>query len=143
MSLAAGGYKPCLESFGADQFDDNHSEERKQKMSFFNWWNVALCSGLFLGVTLIVYVEDYVSWGIGFLILAIMMGVSVVVFVLGRPFYRYKKTLGSPLTPLLQVFVAAVAKRNLPYPSDTSLLYEAPNSEGFHNRLLGHTERLR
>ncbi|KAG6596382.1 Protein NRT1/ PTR FAMILY 5.6, partial [Cucurbita argyrosperma subsp. sororia] len=36
--------QPSLESFGADQFDDDHAEERKQKMSFFNWWN----SGLFL-----------------------------------------------------------------------------------------------
>jgi len=31
-----------LESFGADQFDDGHLEERKKKMSFFNWWNFVL-----------------------------------------------------------------------------------------------------
>ncbi|XP_021732366.1 protein NRT1/ PTR FAMILY 5.6-like [Chenopodium quinoa] len=143
VALAAGGYKPCLESFGADQFDDNHTKERKQKMSFFNWWSIALCTGLLFGVTLIVYVQDYVSWGLGFLILAITMGFSVLIFVLGRPFYRYKAALGSPLTPLLQVLVAAVAKRNLACPSNPSLLYETPDSGKLQGRRLGHTNRLR
>ncbi|RXH81330.1 hypothetical protein DVH24_006155 [Malus domestica] len=53
-----GGHKPALESFGADQFDDDHREERKQKMSFFNWWSFGLCCGLLLGVTVVVYVQD-------------------------------------------------------------------------------------
>ncbi|KAL2940452.1 Protein NRT1/ PTR FAMILY 5.6 [Bienertia sinuspersici] len=35
IALATGGYKPCLESFGADQFDDNHVKERKQKNVIF------------------------------------------------------------------------------------------------------------
>lgn len=143
VALATGGYKPCLESFGADQFDDNHAVERKQKMSFFNWWNIALCSGLLLGVTLLVYLQDNVSWGICFLILTITMGITVVVFVLGRPYYRYRMARGSPLTPLLQVFVAAVAKRNLLCPSDSSLLHEVPSSEKHQGQLLGHTNRLR
>jgi MFS transporter, POT/PTR family, peptide/nitrate/nicotianamine transporter len=142
VALATGGYKPCLESFGADQFDDNHTKERKQKMSFFNWWNVSLCSGLFIGVTLIVYVQDYVSWGVGYLILAITMGVTILLFLLGRPFYRYRIAIGSPLTPLLQVLVAAIAKRKLASPHP-SLLYEVPNSTKLQGRLLGHTNRLR
>nr|GME13563.1 protein NRT1/ PTR FAMILY 5.6 [Ipomoea batatas] len=70
ISLATGGFKPCLESFGADQFDDDHPEERKQKMSFFNWWNVSLCCGLLFGVTLIAYVEDYVAWGVAAVLVA-------------------------------------------------------------------------
>ncbi|XP_048495533.1 protein NRT1/ PTR FAMILY 5.6 [Beta vulgaris subsp. vulgaris] len=143
MAVATGGYKPCLESFGADQFDDNHPKERKQKMSFFNWWNVGVSCGLFVGVTLIVYVQENVSWGICFILLTTIMGVTVLVLLLGRPFYRYKIALGSPLTPLLQVLVAAFAKRNLPCPSDHSLLYEVPNSEKLQRRLLGHTNRLR
>uniref|UniRef100_A0A803M3P8 Uncharacterized protein n=1 Tax=Chenopodium quinoa TaxID=63459 RepID=A0A803M3P8_CHEQI len=141
VALATGGYKPCLESFEADQFDDNHSKERKQKMSFFNWWNIALCSGLFIGVTLIVYLQEYVSWGIGYLTLTITMGVTVLVFVLGRPYYRYRH--GSPLTPLFHVLVAAIAKRNLNCPSDSSLLNEVHNSEKPQGRVLGHTNRLR
>ncbi|MQL72635.1 hypothetical protein Taro_004988 [Colocasia esculenta] len=36
ISVGTGGHKPALDSFGADQFDDDHPEERKKKMSFFN-----------------------------------------------------------------------------------------------------------
>ncbi|RVW49266.1 Protein NRT1/ PTR family 5.6 [Vitis vinifera] len=111
VSLGTGGHKPCLESFGADQFDDNHPVERKKKMSYFNWWNFALCCGLLAGVTVIVYVDELPE--------------------------------GSPLTPMLQVLVAAIAKRNLPYPSNPDLLYEVPKSHKSKGRLLCHTNKLR
>ncbi|KAA8546864.1 hypothetical protein F0562_003293 [Nyssa sinensis] len=142
ISLGTGGHKPCLESFGADQFDDDHLEERKQKMSYFNWWNFALCCGLLLGVTLIVYVQDYVSWGVADLILTVTMTITVIIFYFGKRFYRYRVPEGSPLTPMLHVLVAAITKRNLPYPSSPDLLYEFdPKSE--KGRLLCHTNNLR
>ncbi|KAG2406302.1 Protein NRT1/ PTR FAMILY 5.6 [Vigna angularis] len=50
IALATGGFRPSLQSFGADQFDDDHLEERKKKMSFFNWWSFTLCSGMVFGV---------------------------------------------------------------------------------------------
>ncbi|XP_059628068.1 protein NRT1/ PTR FAMILY 5.6-like [Cornus florida] len=144
ISTATGGYKPCLESFGADQFDEDHPEERKKKMSFFNWWNFSLCCGLLLGVTLVVYVQDYVSWGVADLILAIFMTVTIIIFYFGRPFFRYRMSQGSPLTPVLQVLVAAIKKRKLPYPSSPSLLYEVPaKSKSSQGRLLCHTNNLR
>ena len=86
ISLGTGGHKPCLESFGADQFDDNHLEERKKKMSYFNWWNFALCCGLLLGVTVIVYVQDKVNWGSD-LILIIVMSVTILTFYMGKIYY--------------------------------------------------------
>ncbi|KAJ8431917.1 hypothetical protein Cgig2_016350 [Carnegiea gigantea] len=144
VALATGGYKPCLESFGADQFDDNHSEERKQKVSFFNWWNVSLCAGLFLGTTLIVYLQDGVGWGSAFLTLSITMVVTVLVFILGRPIYRYRTPQGSPLTPMFQVLVAALVKRKLAVPSDPAFLHEVLKSEEkVQGRLLAHTNQLR
>ncbi|KAL2940456.1 Protein NRT1/ PTR FAMILY 5.6 [Bienertia sinuspersici] len=87
--------------------------------------------------------QENVSWGIGYLILAITMGLSAFVFVLGKPFYRYKTTHGSPLTPLFHALVAAIRNRHLPLPSSPSLLYEDPKSEMFKGQLLGHTNRLR
>lgn len=143
ISVGTGGHKPCLESFGADQFDDDHPAERRKKMSFFNWWNFALCCGLFLGVTVIVYVQDYVSWGLSYLILAITMAISIATFWFGRDWFRYRVPQGSPLTPMLQVFVAAIRKRNLTCPSDPALLYEVPKSQKIQGRLLCHTNRLR
>ncbi|XP_008240176.1 PREDICTED: protein NRT1/ PTR FAMILY 5.6 [Prunus mume] len=143
VSIGTGGHKPALESFGADQFDDDHPEERKQKMSYFNWWNFGLCCGLLLGVTLVVYVQDHVSWGIADIVLTAVMAVSLVIFIVGRTYYRYRKPTGSPLTPMLQVLVAAIAKRSLPHPSDPAQLYEIPKSEKVHGRLLCHTKNLK
>ncbi|KAL7613678.1 hypothetical protein Lser_V15G08762 [Lactuca serriola] len=139
LSLGSGGHKPSLESFGADQFDDDNLEERKGKMSFFNWWNAALCSGLLLAVTVLVYLQDNISWGFSNIILTITMALTIIIFILGKPFYRYRAPQGSPLTPILQVLVAAFIKRNLPHPSTPDLLYEVPNS----GRSLNHTNKLR
>ncbi|PIA60510.1 hypothetical protein AQUCO_00300185v1 [Aquilegia coerulea] len=144
VSLATGGHKPSLESFGADQFDDNHPEERKKKMSFFNWWNSALCGGLLLGVTVIIYIQDYVSWAASYIILTVVICITIILFYLGKPVYRYRVPKGSPLTPLLQVLVAAIAKRNLPYPSDTAQLnHVSYHSDNDQRIRLCHTNKLR
>ncbi|GLT89518.1 hypothetical protein SLE2022_074960 [Rubroshorea leprosula] len=145
IAIGTGGHKPSLESFGADQFDDDHSEERKKKMSYFNWWNFGLCCGLLLGVTVIVYVQDHVNWGVADIILTMVMAFSLLIFIIGRPVYRYRKPTGSPITPMLQVLVAAIAKRNLPYPSSSSELHEVPKSQKNQGRgrLLCHTEKLK
>lgn len=143
VSLGTGGHKPCLESFGADQFDDNHPLERKKKMSYFNWWNFALCSGLLVGVTVIVYVDENVGYGASYLILTLCMALTILTFYAGKAFYRYRLPEGSPLTPMLQVLVAAIAKRNLPLPSNPDLLYEVPKSHKSKGRLLSHTNKLR
>ncbi|KAI9079590.1 hypothetical protein K1719_038417 [Acacia pycnantha] len=143
ISVGTGGHKPSLESFGADQFDDEHGGERRQKMSFFNWWNCGLCSGLILGVTLIVYVQDHVNWGAADVILTGVMALSLVIFLMGRPFYRYRAPTGSPFTPMLQVLVAAISKRNLPYPSNPSQFYQVPKSQSTNSRLLCQTQKLK
>ncbi|XP_028772954.1 protein NRT1/ PTR FAMILY 5.6 [Neltuma alba] len=143
LSIGTGGHKPSLESFGADQFDDDHATERRQKMSFFNWWSCGLCSGLILGVTFIVYVQDHVNWGVADLILTGVMAFSLVIFIAGKPFYRYRRPTGSPLTPLLQVLVAAISKRKLPCPSLPDQLYEVPKSSRAGGRVLCHTHKLK
>ncbi|KAG9453066.1 hypothetical protein H6P81_005970 [Aristolochia fimbriata] len=149
ISVGTGGHKPSLESFGADQFDDSHPEERRKRMSYFNWWSFGLCSGLVLGVTVVVYVQDFVSWGAGDIIMMAVMAISTVIFLIGSPFYRYRVAKGSPLTPMAQVLVAAFLKRKLPYPSNPAHeLYQvhattAADQRGTHSALLGHTTKLR
>ncbi|MED6179940.1 hypothetical protein PIB30_005739 [Stylosanthes scabra] len=144
ISIGTGGHKPSLQSFGADQFDDDHVSERRKKMSFFNWWSCGVCSGLILGVTLIVYVQDHVNWGVADVILIGVMVFSLIIFLLGRKCYRYRVPSGSPLTPMLQVLVAAISKRKLPYPSNASELYEeATNFQSCNGRFLCHTEKLK
>lgn len=143
IALGTGGFRPSLQSFGADQFDDDHLEERKMKMSFFNWWSFTLCSGIVSGATVVVYVQDFVSWGVAFLILTICMALTIIIFYMGMPFYRYRRTEGNPLMQILQVLIAAIRKRNLICPLNPALLHEIPKSENSQGRLLSHTSRLR
>ncbi|KHN17877.1 Putative peptide/nitrate transporter [Glycine soja] len=143
ISLGTGGHKPCLQSFGADQFNDDHREERKKKTSFFNWWSFTVCFAMLLGATVVVYVQDFVSWGVASLIITILMALTTIAFYAGRPFYRYKQPAGNPFRPILQVLVAAIRKRNLSCPSNPALLYEIPELEKSQGRLLSHTSGLR
>ncbi|XP_013634361.1 PREDICTED: protein NRT1/ PTR FAMILY 5.6-like [Brassica oleracea var. oleracea] len=143
ISIGTGGHKPSLESFGADQFDEGHAEERKMKMSYFNWWSAGLCAGILTAVIVIVFIEDRIGWGVASIILTAVMTISLLIFLVGKPFYRYRRPLGSPLTPMLQVFVAAFAKRKLPYPSDPSLLHEVSKAELNNGRLLSHTTHVK
>ncbi|KAL6885951.1 hypothetical protein ACP4OV_010212 [Aristida adscensionis] len=142
VSVGTGGHKPSLESFGADQFDDGDAVERVQKMSFFNWWNCALCSGILLGVTAIVYTQEKASWGAASVALAAVMAASLAVFLAGWRIYRYRAPEGSPLTPLVRVVVAAVRKRRLQLPADAGELYEV-KPQNTKKRLLCHTDQLR
>jgi hypothetical protein len=50
---------------------------------------------------------------------------------------------GSPLTPLLQVLVAAFRNRRLPLPDDDAELYEVRRPQSGKRRLLCHTYQLR
>ncbi|XP_047311180.1 protein NRT1/ PTR FAMILY 5.6-like [Impatiens glandulifera] len=143
ISIGTGGHKPALESFGADQFDDDHPLERRHKMSFFNWWNFGLCCGLLFGVTVVVYVQDHFSWALADIILTSTMAFSLVIFIVGRPFYRYRKTKGSPLIPMLHVLVAAYKKRKLPYPENHNQLYEISKLPKEQGRLLCYTHRFK
>ncbi|KAH9314055.1 hypothetical protein KI387_022682, partial [Taxus chinensis] len=122
-ALGSGGIRPCVVSFGADQFDEKDPKQGKKLWNFFNWYYFCMGLAILTAVTVIVYIQDHVGWGWGLGIPAAAMGLSIVIFFMGMPFYRHYKPVGSPLTRLLQVIVAALRKRHLKKPLDPSLLY--------------------
>ena len=145
IALGTGGIKPCVLSFGADQFDDTDPKERIKKGSFFNWFYFSINIGALVSSSLIVWIQENAGWGLGFGIPALFMGLAIGSFFLGTPLYRFQKPGGSPLTRMCQVVVASVRKRNLGVPEDSSLLYETPDKssaiEG--SRKLEHSDELR
>ncbi|KZV49379.1 Peptide transporter 2 isoform 1, partial [Dorcoceras hygrometricum] len=144
IALGTGGIKPCVSSFGADQFDDTDSVERVKKGSFFNWFYFSINIGALVSSSFIVWIQDNAGWGLGFGIPALFMCFAIISFFMGTYLYRFQKPGGSPITRMCQVLFAACRKWNLAVPSDSSLLYETPdkNSAIEGSRKLLHTDEL-
>ncbi|KAJ6818136.1 protein NRT1/ PTR FAMILY 8.1-like [Iris pallida] len=145
IALGTGGIKPCVSSFGADQFDDTDPRERVKKGSFFNWFYFSINIGALISSSFLVWVQDNCGWALGFGIPTLFMGLAIGSFFLGTPLYRFQRPGGSPLTRVCQVVVAFIRKWNVPAPYDSSLLYELPDKtsaiEG--SRKLEHTDEIK
>ncbi|KAL9316605.1 hypothetical protein ACSQ67_017606 [Phaseolus vulgaris] len=146
IALGTGGIKPCVSSFGADQFDDADKAEKEHKSSFFNWFYFSINVGALVAASLLVWVQTTVSWGWGFGIPAVAMAIAVVSFFSGTKLYRNQKPGGSPLTRMCQVVVASLRKYDVEVPNDKSGLYEIQeDSESAiqGSRKLQHSNGLR
>ncbi|KAJ7546138.1 hypothetical protein O6H91_08G026300 [Diphasiastrum complanatum] len=145
IALGSGAIKPCVSSFGADQYDDNITPERKNKSSFFNWFYFSTNVGGLISSSILVYIQDNVSWALGFTIPALAMGLALVCFFAGSPFYRHKKPGGSPLIRVAQVLVANARKWHLRSPVDTIELFELQDKKFSiqGSPKLQHTNELR
>ncbi|XP_021287575.1 protein NRT1/ PTR FAMILY 5.10-like [Herrania umbratica] len=110
VAFAQGGHKPCVQAFGADQFDTQDPEECKAKSSFFNWWYFGMCAGTLITLWVLNYIQDNLSWVLGFGIPFLMMSVGLVVFLLGTTTYRFsvKGDEESPFMRIGRVFILAV-----------------------------------
>lgn len=89
VAFAQGGHKPCLQAFGADQFDVGDEEENAAKSSFFNWWFWFSCLGIVLALSVEIYIQENVSWVIGFGVPTLVMLLWLVVFCFGSLTYRF------------------------------------------------------
>ncbi|CAL9189407.1 unnamed protein product [Musa hybrid cultivar] len=145
IALGTGGIKPCVSSFGADQFDDTDEDERRRKQSFFDWFYLSISIGALISSSFLVWVQDTCGWGWGFGIPTVFLGLAICSFTLGTSLYRFQKPGGNPLSRMCQVIVASFRKRKVDVPDDSSLLHEvrgdAPAIEG--NRQLKHTDDLK
>ncbi|KAI4323542.1 hypothetical protein L6164_023139 [Bauhinia variegata] len=110
LSIGDGGHRPCVQTFAADQFDEDTPEERHAKSSFFNWWYLGIVFGSVTSVFVVVYLQDKIGWGVGFGVMAGVLAFALVMFLLGVKRYRKEGPTGSPITKVAQVFVAAARK---------------------------------
>ncbi|KAL3151753.1 hypothetical protein ABBQ38_012730 [Trebouxia sp. C0009 RCD-2024] len=111
VALGTGGIKPNVSAFGADQFDMSNAQDRKEKDSFFNWFYFAINLGSFLAVTTLVYIQESVSWTIGFAIPAAAMLLAVVTFVAGSSKYVHVEPTESPMSRVVKVLWVASRAR--------------------------------
>ncbi|XP_024962125.1 protein NRT1/ PTR FAMILY 6.1 isoform X2 [Cynara cardunculus var. scolymus] len=144
--FGAAGIRPCVSSFGADQFDERSRDYNSNLDRFFNFFYLSVTLGAIVAFTAVVYIQMKHGWGFAFGALAIAMGISNVVFFLGTPLYRHRLPGGSPLTRVAQVLIAAFRKRNASF--DTSEYIGLYELQGTRSAIKGsgkiaHTDGFR
>jgi len=111
ISLGTGGIKPNVSAFGADQFNEADPRDRREKESFFNWFYLAVNVGSLIASIVIVYIQDSVSWTLGFGIPGVCMAAAIGLFWAGRAGYRHVVPTESPMTRVVKVVAAAMSNR--------------------------------
>ncbi|XP_054825408.1 protein NRT1/ PTR FAMILY 7.3-like [Prosopis cineraria] len=144
VALGNGGYQPNIATFGADQFDAEHSKEGHSKVAFFSYFYLALNLGSLFSNTILVYFEDEGMWALGFWVSAGSAFTALVLFLLGTPRYRHFKASGNPLSRFCQVLFAASNKWRAQMPPNEEELFDgdAKESSATSNRKILYTHGL-
>ena len=145
IAVGNGGTKPNISTLGAEQFDEFEPKEKIQKLSFFNWWVFSVFIGFLISGTFVIYIQDNVGWSLGYGLPTAGLGISMLVFLVGTPFYRHKMPSGSPYTKMAKVILAAIRKWKVPLPDDSKELYELSLEEYTKSGMkrIDHTPSLR
>ncbi|KAL3828466.1 hypothetical protein ACJIZ3_017268 [Penstemon smallii] len=104
VALSQGGVTPCIQAFGADQFDENNEKEFKAKSSFFNWMYCCSVGGILVPLLVLTYIQENLGWVLGFGIPAAVMFLTLIVFLVGTPFYRFPIKNDNAKNPVMRIF---------------------------------------
>ncbi|CDP08944.1 unnamed protein product [Coffea canephora] len=107
-SIGVAGTRFTLGTMGAYQLDNPKHQEK-----FFNWFLFAWNSAAIVAATVVIYVQDDVSWAWGFGMCVAANVLGLIIFLAGWRFYCDIKPQGSPFKDLTCVILAAIAKRKL------------------------------
>ncbi|KAK3139063.1 hypothetical protein QOZ80_5AG0377250 [Eleusine coracana subsp. coracana] len=105
LCVSAGGARFNQATLGASQFDTQADRD-----VLFNWYFVFFNASSVVGYTAIVYVQDTVSWALGYGVSGAASLVGLMALLLGTRYYHRPPPQGSPFTALARVAVAAARK---------------------------------
>ncbi|KFK41407.1 hypothetical protein AALP_AA2G126900 [Arabis alpina] len=145
LSIGSGGIRPCSIPFGVDQFDQRTEKGLTGVASFFNWYYMTFTIVLLITQTVVVYIQDQVSWIIGFSVPTGLMACAVIMFFAGMKLYVYVKPEGSIFSGIAQVIVAARKKRKMKLPAedDGTVNYYDPPVKASVLSKLHHSNQFR
>lgn len=100
ISIGTGGIKPCVAAFGGDQF--KIPEQAKMLATFFSLFYMSINAGSLISTTITpILREDVHCFGeedcfsLAFGVPGVLMITSIIVFIIGRSFYKIEKPSGN------------------------------------------------
>lgn len=107
-SIGSGGTRFTLATMGANQFVKQQDQD-----IFFNWYFFTYFTSSMIAGTAIVYIQDNVSWGLGYGLSLLAGIIGLLIFLCGKCFYCHDKPQGSPFVSLGRVIFAFIKKRKV------------------------------
>ncbi|GJN01857.1 hypothetical protein PR202_ga19158 [Eleusine coracana subsp. coracana] len=92
-AIGVGAAKATMASFSAEQLDDDAGEG---KASYFSWYYGVGNLGILTAGTLLVWVEERVSWALGFAVCAAFLAAAVLGLASTKPVYRMVPPVSRP-----------------------------------------------
>ena len=100
IAIGTGGIKPNVSPLGADQIKDEGPEMMQR---FFNWFFWFILFGALLAFSLVVYVQQEVSFFYGYLIPMASMVLATILLLIGKKHYIVQPPEDSYLTGTLHI----------------------------------------
>ena len=95
VACGTGGIKPCVSTLGGDQFDESTEYGRRNIANFFSVFYFAINAGSLCSTFITPLLrESELGYPLAFGVPAALMGVALIAFIAGTPFYTRKPPPG-------------------------------------------------
>uniref|UniRef100_A0A2K6GKA1 Solute carrier family 15 member 1 n=1 Tax=Propithecus coquereli TaxID=379532 RepID=A0A2K6GKA1_PROCO len=116
IALGTGGIKPCVSAFGGDQFEEG---QEKQRSRFFSIFYLAINAGSLIStiITPMLRVQQcgihsqQACYPLAFGVPAVLMAVSLIVFVIGSGMYKKFQPQGNIMAKVVKCIGFAIKNR--------------------------------
>uniref|UniRef100_A0AAY5KHB3 Solute carrier family 15 member 2 n=1 Tax=Esox lucius TaxID=8010 RepID=A0AAY5KHB3_ESOLU len=114
IAFGTGGIKPCVAAFGGDQFDEEHTIERRK---FFSIFYMSINAGSVLSTVITPILRGDVKcfggdcYALAFGVPAILMVIALVVFISGSGMYKKSPPEGNVLSDVCKCIGLAIKNR--------------------------------